>query len=249
MTNEDLMNAVAEVARERDQTYESWYERLDALAARELCGTERLAFEEELAGSAEGSRALELFTPLSDDLLDRIADRASKEAKRPASLARRLLGSRTPWAGFAMAAALLLVWLPAESQPLPELTVEVQGGITEVRGTASRTTRFGPGSRMEVILRAASAHAGEMDVVFFLTRPGELIVLDNAVQRRTPGSIRMVAVLGKDVDIPAGDWTLWIGYGPAGSVAGAEELLEMDAAELHATRTRVQSIPIHVQPT
>jgi hypothetical protein len=247
MTDEELMKALGEVARERAED-ELSSRRLEALAAGELSGAERRALEKELAGTEDAGRVLDLFAPLDQGFRDRTLDRLPQGAGRAISLPRKLLTRRSLWLGLATAAALLLVWLPPESQPLPEYAVELQGGIKAVRGAAAQTARYGTGSRMEVILRPAVAYAGEVDVLFFLTRPGELLILDAPVEREQRGSVRMVAVLGEDVRIPTGDWTLWVVYGPAGAVVDAEEILRLDAEDLHATRTRVQRIPIHVQP-
>lgn len=220
-------------AAERERLDERW----DRLAAGSLSPEDEAAVRAEAAGSAEGAAAFAAFQPLGAEAEARIVARisAQRTAERAAVAAasvavappapegkvlpfRRRVALWSGGLGLAAAAVLVAVLvLPGRSGPLPAYSAEVQGGDLSDRGTAGAEApgipTFSPGSRFELLLRPAEAVQGNIAVRCLLVAAGggpprPFPACDDA-KRSGDGSLRVVGTVGSEVQVPAGDWTIW----------------------------------------
>ncbi|MEM9074201.1 MAG: hypothetical protein AAGE52_37255 [Myxococcota bacterium] len=92
------------------------------------------------------------FAPMDDETLDRFTDRALDAVGATSRVAKRRIGPPIIVA-LAAAAAVLLVFLPREPDPLPAFRLQVRGGDQTHRNEAELTVRrLSPESRLEIVL-------------------------------------------------------------------------------------------------
>ncbi len=226
-------------AAEREQLDGRW----DRLAAGTLRPEEEEALRAEAEGSPEGAAALAAFQPLGAEAEARIVAkiRAQRAAKPPIDHVARPEPAATEfdrpsssrpgkvlpfrrrfvvWGGglgLAAAAALVAVLvLPGSLRPLPTYTVALRSGDGSVRGVGPNPTSpptFSKGSRFELVLRPATAVAGEVALrCFLISSEGgarRAFPACNRAESSGGGSLRVVGTVGAEIELVPGDWTLW----------------------------------------
>jgi len=177
MKDEELLQRLGDLARDEDAAdpLDARWDRLaaDDLSAEERAELERLAEESEVAEAALGA-----FSPLDDELLDRIAERVVEE--RGARVIPFRKRSLVRWGAVAVpllaaAAVALLVVLPSGVAPLPDYGIEVGGGDRAVRSggpVPGGTPRLSPTSHFDLVLRPSTAVVGPVEVAGWLLVAG-----------------------------------------------------------------------------
>ncbi|HXU29817.1 MAG TPA: hypothetical protein VN851_04485, partial [Thermoanaerobaculia bacterium] len=224
-------------------------ERWDRLAKGQLSPDEERALRNLAEGSPEAAAAREAFRPLGADFEARVAGAIREQRARereagdaqaaptarevPAAPSGRVLvfrrrASFVIGSAAALAASLLaFVLLRPGAGALPVYTAQLSGGSRSERGTTAPPTRvFSRGSRFEMVLRPATAVAGDVAVRCLLVaaeagglraaiRP--FPACDRA-ELSPDGSLRVAGTVGEEIAIAPGAWHLWALVGRPGDL-------------------------------
>jgi hypothetical protein len=233
-----------EMARERILLDERW----DRLSAGTLSAEEEAELRALAASSEEGRLALEAFRPLGDDFQDRVVRAIRAPAAKVLPFSRRA----ARWGGgVAAAAALAAALFLTLSHPaaLPEYRAELSGGNRRQRSEINANARrFAPGSPLEIVLRPQTAVEGEVEVRFFLQGEGELRPVSLPAEIAPGGAVRISGVLGWEIAIPPGDWTVWSVVGRPGELPDEAALrARLAAGEPHNALWIALPTPLRVE--
>ena len=255
MSDELWLKELAQV--KRDQEAESGNrldERWDRLSAGTLSPEEEAELKALAETSEEAGEAYEAFRPLGPDFQASVVQAIRKQgltppaepeaAKPPAKLLPfwRRASHPSQWAGWGAAAALaaaalfLLVRGPASYPPLPPYGLAPVGGDQEFRGGTEPATGvpvFSPGSVLTLDVSPEQAVTGLVEAQAFADRGAELVALELKPQGEN-GAVRLRGTLGKEIQLPPGDWKIWVVIGRPGKIPATRKL----KAELDAGRTR-----------
>ncbi len=223
MNEDKLLEQLADVARRRgvDEPDPRW----DELAAGRLGDDERHRL---LAEDPDSDRKVTAFEPLSNDFKDGIkaqigasvaANAAVPDIPAPGK-------SRSPWYG-ALAASLLaaiavLTLLPrgGDAPPLPGYSSTLRGGAV-MRSEGEGPAVLQPGERIELILTPATRVDTPLAARAFVSVDERLEAIDLPAPEWSPfGAARIVATLGEDLNLPAGDSVLIVAVGSPGALPG-----------------------------
>ena len=121
--------------------------------------------------------------------------------------------ARWPWVAGAMAAAAavgIFVAAPPDTSPLPRYDLVVAGADQAFRGEAPQgaVQRHTVGSSLQVVLRPERRSDAPVAVAVFGQHEGATRKLDLPVERAQTGALRLSGVLGRDVPLTPGRWTL-----------------------------------------
>jgi hypothetical protein len=173
------------------------------------------------------------------------------EVRRDAEAAAELAPPRvlpfrraTAWlsAAAAIAAGLVLIIHPpgAPLPPLPKYKVDPILGVQSQRGEPAQTSGlpvFVPGSLLTVSAHPSKPVEGPVEARGFVSPlPGGGAIVLLAPQppfKIENGSVRLRATLGQEIQLPPGDWRLWIVVGRPDKIPPASALTR----ELRAGRT------------
>ncbi|MBO6933428.1 MAG: twin-arginine translocation signal domain-containing protein [Deltaproteobacteria bacterium] len=234
MTDEELMDALGETARERELD-----PRWEKLAAGELTDDELAELRADAGDEADALEAA--FAPLDDDdqagFLDAILGAPSEvgepssevaeavpvrsEAPARSSGAAARTGSRRGFvvgaAAIALAAGIaLFVWLPQSTPELPEYAASVHGGAQTQRGAEGEAGgRFRAEDRVELRLRPSTETSIPVHAAVFRTSgAGEPERLNLPIDVAASGAVRLTALASELLPEP-GEHTLTIVVAPA----------------------------------
>jgi hypothetical protein len=142
----------------------------------------------------------------------------------------RRLPAASDWLVAAAAAAagvILMVNVFARPPALPMYgALELEGGIERMRGgSAPATLLLAPGSSFKLTVRPNTAVQGKLAARAFLERGGELRPWD-LPEPVIPesGVVKIEGTMGREIDLGAGLWTLWVVVGRPGKLPDADGL-------------------------
>lgn len=227
MSERDLLDQLVPIARDEDDLAAD--PRWERRARGDLRPEEEAELRALAARSRIGQAMLDATEPASGALLDLITaslGAGSSEAGAPAKVVSIDAG-RAPrrsrrWAGGAVAGALALaaalaLFLRTPALPqVPDFDLTLSAGELDQRSKPAGTgvPRFGPGSRVEIIVRPHAPVDGKVGVRGALVRGGEVrdfhppmdIALNGAVHIE---GTREVVFAG----VPDGEWEIWLAVG------------------------------------
>jgi hypothetical protein len=238
MTDDRLLKELARLARE--QQAKEADTRWDALAAGTLSPEEVERLREEARTSPEAAAAWELFRPMEADFRSEVVQQARQSlgaapaAPTRAAAPARVLRPRSWWqwaVPAALAASLMIVVLgPWRGGPaLPSYEIRLSGATRTLR-SASPEPRTGPaafadGNRFELVLTPESSAGEDVEARAFVVEGDRLRELQApAPSRSSDGAVRIAGVVGQDVPLPRGEFTLLVAVGRPGSLPSPEEL-------------------------
>ena len=249
MNDDRLLQKIAEHARHRgaDRPDPRW----DALAAGELSDEDRQALVDE---DPDGERKAQAFDPLPAEFRDAIkrdlrTSLATSTAPTAAPGKRR-----SRWIG-ALAASLVaalavVVLLPRSDgfAPLPGYTSTLRGGAV------MRSENDGPavlrnGERIELILTPATGIETPLAT-------GGFVLVDERIEPVTLpqtqfspfGAARIVAVVGEDLALPAGDSVLLVAVSHPGAQPDRSEVAKRLAEPVpEATPWQLLTFPLRLE--
>ncbi len=151
----------------------------------------------------------------------------------------------------AVAAALLLVLRPAGGPPLPGYQGGVGGGDRPAGGAASlpaEVRELTPGSRLELVLRPASAVAGTVVAVTFVVEGGEVRPWPVLPELSPDGAVRVAGTAAELLPGVSGERELVLVAGRPGEVPDAAAVRAVLAGAQQPEgwrllRTRVRLVP------
>lgn len=235
MTDDRLLKELAQVARAQQAKDPDG--RWDRLAGGALAPEEEARLREEARSSPEAAAAWEAFRPVDEQFRSGIVEQARR------SLAER--GQATPASGrsprrwrmalpAALAAALIVALLgPWRSPaPLPPYALRLEGSVKTDRSgdpASARTdpAEFADGNRFELVLTPERSAGEDIEARAFVVQGDRVEPLPAPPPSRSPdGAVRIAGVVGRDVRLPRGDFTLLVAAGRSGSVPAAAELRE-----------------------
>jgi hypothetical protein len=249
MSDENWIKELAKVNLEKQEEEEGQLgERWDRLSSGELSAEEEAELLALAEASKEGRETYEAFRPLGPEFHASVV-RAIKEQglaptekatpkKAPAKLlpfSRRAQFAGWGAAAAAVAAALFLLVRSPALPPLPIYTIEPPQGDQDVRGETGPVTGlpvYHSGSLL--ILNASSEQdvTGPVEAYAFAGRGEELVPLKLRPEVGN-GMARLRGTLGREIQLPSGEQTVWIVVSRPGKSPSASEL----QAELRAGRT------------
>lgn len=225
--DEALLEALGEVARAEPDVLDA---RWDALAAGALSADERAALEALAAGDRQMADALEAFAPRDDALDDRItAAILAQTAAGPAAPDTRdapvvAIGTapsaRRRWAWLAAAGAALAAGLIAFAlrggPTLPDYALDNRAGEQAARGVddPAAATVYGPGSRVDLILRPATDVIGPVAARVFHQHGDTISALPIAPTASATGVLRLTGSVDALLPPGQGAQRLLIAIGP-----------------------------------
>jgi hypothetical protein len=233
MNDERLLQDLARVAREdREEQLERLDERWDRLSQGSLSADEEAELRALAEGSDEIRDAYDAFRPLDADFRERVLHAVvAPAAAQPAGKAGKVLPfrRRALWVGGWLAAAAALVLVVTRSGgpggPLPEYQVEPGGQVRQTRSEdAPADPVFSRGSRLELVFRPRTPVSGPVEASIFVERGDELRPWDAAVEVSPAGAVRIHGVLGRDLELEPGDWTVWAAIGRRGTLPDRDRL-------------------------
>jgi len=252
MKDDEILKRLQEAAKEQATEDAGLDARLDALAFSELDGDQEAELRDTAEGDEKMAAAYEAFRPLDqgfrENMVDRLqkeigaADRSTKKKDHSSTVIdlnerraqrRRKLGWIGGLAvGAAAAAAITLTVLPSMNQPgaLPPYSIMLNEGVQQIRGTAdkpheSAIPRYTAGALFEITLRPEQAVQEAVEVKLYLQRGDDISELKAPVEIDPQGSVRVSGVLGKEITIPPGDWTLLVAIANPGQSPHPGELV------------------------
>jgi hypothetical protein len=186
----------------------------ERLAKGELAPAEETRLRERAAADPEIARLYEAFRPLDDAAKQRIAERVAASLPRPrlATAWRRAAIIAGPLA--AAAVVVLALQLRHSANPsalLPEYALDVSGGD---RATRSGTAPMGGpvelhrGSRLEIVLRPATAVQHPVAVRAFLVQGDQVRRWAAPMEQSADGAVRIAGEAGTLMDVTPGSWDL-----------------------------------------
>jgi len=228
MKDEELMDALGEVARDRDFDL-----RWEKLAAGELNDEELAELRADVGGEAAVLEAA--FAPLDEsdhaDFASAILDAEAqptpitrldaRPSRMPASpSARRRHISRRAFLvgvpGIALAAAIALaIWVPRSDPTLPVYTASVHGGARTQRGGNTTDGRFRADDRVELRLRPSTETTVPVHAALFRARgDGVSERVSQPIEVASSGAVRISARASELLPEP-GDYTVTIIVAPS----------------------------------
>jgi hypothetical protein len=243
-------------------------ERWDRLAAGELTAEEEAELRALAETSPEAREALEAFRPLGPDFEARVVDAVAAELaaqapeperREPRSQprpSRRHIGRRGGWvaAAAAAAAALVLLLRPAELPPLPTYNVKLIGGDQSSRGTQTRPFDGLPivtqGSLIYLVASPAGQVTGPVEAQVFVAQGSEIVPLElkSRLEQRN-GAVRLRGTLGREIQLPSGEQTIWLIVGRPGKIPPASEVAgELRAGRIRQKNWEAMSVRLRVPP-
>jgi len=139
----------------------------------------------------------------------------------------------------AAAAAVLFFFLRVPA-PLPAYSPRLEGESRSVRGEPAQTEGlpvFTSTSLLRLTAQPAKTVKGAVKAQVFFSRlagDGDLHPLDAQPDIAESGAARLEGRVGREIQIPPGEWRLWIVVGRPGAIPAVDEL----AAALRAGRLR-----------
>ncbi len=249
MNDDELLEALAAAARAeraRDPRY-------DALA------DDALSEEDRAALAALGDdEAMTVFTPLGDAAKARFADAAlgALGAQAPPASGAKVLPFRRTWVGRALtfavplaaAAALAFILLrpAAEGPGLPEYRLDATAGERTLRSAdpaPADVPRYGPGSRIELVLRPSTAAQGPVAVRAFLNRGGELQPWAVTPEVSPEGAVRIAGPVEKLLPEVTGEVEILLAVGRPEALPDARDVLTAPPAGWRLLRYRLERLP------
>lgn len=234
--DELLLKGLGQAAREQHREDQLIDDRWDALAAGALSVDEVRELESMADESPEAAELLEAFRPLDEQfqgrLLKRIetelitADKASAstslqdnvvEFKKRKRL-KSVLFTLSATAAAAAALALLVLVVGGKTAPLSHYSLLLEGQVRTTRGQndeplKGETKRFTGGSRLTITLRPERATEGPVSTRLFFEGADSIQSPKLPTEIDEQGAVRIRAVVGRELNLPAGDWTVWIVLG------------------------------------
>jgi hypothetical protein len=251
MNDDELLKALAAAAqaeRARDPRY-------DALADDDLSEEDRAA----LAALGD-DEAMTAFAPLDEAARERFAAAAltamGASAAAPEPEGAKILPFRKTWAGrvltfavpLAAAAALAFVLLrPGPEGPgLPDYRLDATAGERTLRSAEpapADVPRYGPGSRIELVLRPSTAAQGPVTVRGFLNRGGELQPWAVTPEVSPEGAIRIAGPVEELLPDVTGEVELLLAVGRPEALPDAGEVLTATPKGWRLLRYRLVRLP------
>ncbi len=235
MSDERLLKDLAHLARAREADGPSpdW----ERLAAGELTPDEVEHLRREAETSPAAAAAWEAFRPLDATFRSELVARIRHELPQAPTPARDVVPLRRAPAWLrlglwpALAAASLLVYFQPWSRPeaLPAYELRLSGALRSERSAAapdlSAPLRFARGNRFELLLTPATSARAAVEARAFVARGEqlELLALPSATLS-DDGALRIVGVVGTNVDLPEGESTVLVVVGRPGTLPNAAEL-------------------------
>jgi hypothetical protein len=249
MMNDRLLRELGDLARKEAEAEQARLdERWDRLAAGTLTAEEETELRALATSSPEAGEAYAAFKPLGAEFQARVASainsqRASEapasepREERPRVLPFRRLARRMEvWIGAAAAVAagaFFLVRGPALPVPFA-YEARFNAGDQTLRGgepgPANGIPTFSSGSRLELNVAPLHPIPGPVEAQAFLSSStGEEDLKpwkpESPFQiAEKGGAVRLVGTLGQDLQLPSGDWTVWIVVARPRKTPGAGEI-------------------------
>jgi len=243
MKEDRLLNELGDLARQADEAEKAHFdERWDRLAAGTLSPEEDAELRALASASPDFRETYEAFRPLGPDFQARmvaaataeLAPRPAPEQTRPRLLPFRPAAARVEvWLGAAASiAAVLFLFLHSPNAPLPVYKADLISGVQSQRGEPALPESlpvFVPGSLLTVNVRPLKPVEGPVEARGFVSPPHrneDLSPLEPAPRFDIGdnGSVRLSGTLGREIQLPPGDWTIWIVVGRPGKIPSTEEL-------------------------
>lgn len=231
MTDDRLLKELAQVARA--QQAKDPDERWDRLASGELGPEERARLQEEARSSPAAAAAWDAFRPVDAEFRSEIVEQVRHnmgEAGRAAQAS-----SKFPWRVVlpaALAASLLLAFLVPwrGTAPLPSYELRLQGSVRTERSGDPGAPQAGPavfadGNRFELVLTPERSAGEDLEVRVYVSGGDRIEELAAPPpSRSSEGAMRIAGVVGEDVRLPRGEFTLLVVAARGGSLPTAAEL-------------------------
>ena len=237
MTDDRLLKELAQVARAQQKTDPD--ERWDRLAAGTLPPDEVEQLHEEARSSPQAAAAWEAFRPVEEDLRSRIVEQARLSlggSERPtlAGLPRRRRVSWRVTLPAVLAASLVLALVVPWRGPaaLPDYDMRLTGSTKTERSVSGGFVGDGPavfadGNRFELLLTPRTSAGEDVEARVLVLDGGETRELAAPPpSRSSDGALRIAGVVGEDVRLPRGEFTLLVAAGRPGSLPDAAALRE-----------------------
>jgi hypothetical protein len=223
MNSDDLLGALGRVAREEAEAEDPRWERL---ARGELTAAEEAELRKQAETDPEIAMRYEAYRPLDREARERIVARLSGAGGGgrvvPIRAWRRIAAVALPLA----AAAAVVIWVErrgtepptlASNDVVPAYSLAATGGDRPAR-SGDTPAAGGPldlhrESRLEIVLRPATAAPDGVAVRTFLVKDGAARPWSPAVQRSGDGALRVAGAAGALLGVPAGTWDLAFAVG------------------------------------
>jgi hypothetical protein len=241
MTDDRLLKELAQVARAQQNKDPD--ERWDRLAAGTLSPDEVARLREEAKTSPAAAAAWEAFGPIDQEFRSGIVEQA-RRSLGPASHRRRW-----PWRvalPVALAASLILAFLVPwhGSAPLPVYDLRLAGSTRTERSSDPHPGGAGPavfadGNRFELLLTPETSAGPDVEIRVFVASGESLEELAAPPPSRSrDGAVRIAGIVGQDVRLPRGEFTLLVAAARPGSLPDAAELRSRLAGGIPVRETR-----------
>lgn len=209
--DEDLLEALGEAAKDRDEEDDRWW---DAVAAKD-------------ASALPSEEAVEALRPLDDAEMDGIADmllaaeKPAVEADEGGAKVVSIFSARR-WAApagalLAVAAAALLFLSTPNDAMLPRYALDVRSGEKVVRGddhTQTEITAYSDGATFDFVLVPDERVTEDVALAAVVIGDGGEKIWDAPFTRLDGGTLRVRGVVGEQLDLAPGDWRVVFFVGP-----------------------------------
>jgi hypothetical protein len=250
--SDQLLKALAELEREEDQAVDP---RLEALARGTIDPATRAELE-----ATKSKDEVDAYTPVGDAAQERFlagavaafhGSTSSNVVVELAAKRRRKLTSGL--VVLAIAASVSMIFLRPSSTSPPAYVLEISAGDRTLRSgdlPENEVPRFAPSSRIEVVLRPATAIEDELEARAFYAGPGEVRSLPKVVEKSDGGAFRFAGRVDEVLPGATGEIELGFLIGPKGSLPTDQEAWQNRAAKdrpFQVLSRRVQITPSEEQ--
>lgn len=244
MSDERLLKELAQLERARAAAGPEpvW----DALAGGNLTAEQLARLQAEARTTPEAAAAWEAFQPLDAPFRAALTARLAQELRAGAPTqpsaapapAGRVWNSVPGWLRLGLAPALVLAVLLVSVRiwrdpgPLPAYELRLSGDSRSLRSTTTAAevgsatpASFAPGNRFELVLTPATSAGRAVEARLFIVRGARLETLAApAPTLSVDGAWRLAGVVGQDVQLPLGEFTLLVVVGRPGDLPDPAQL-------------------------
>jgi hypothetical protein len=231
--------------REEEAERARFDERWDRLTAGSLTAEQETELKALAGSSPEARETYEAFRPLGADFQARVVSAINAQRAREAQATQKKRKPVSPFwrvarrmevgfgAAAAVAAGVFLLWGPVSPVPFA-YEARFNAGDQTLRGgepgPANGIPTFSSGSRLELNVSPLHPIPGQVEAQAFLSpSAGEEDLKPWKPESRFKiaekgGAVRLVGTLGQDLQLPSGDWTIWIVVARPRKTPGAGEI-------------------------
>ena len=234
----------------RDQSGEATGELnklLDRLTASDLSAAEHSKLTNQARESQSFDRVYQALCPLTKDKQQQIVDAIKRQQGIPATPSDKkmtfwqlLFRRRQVLAMVASAALVLVVFVlwPQRLVDFPDYELQVGGQLLSQRHAAhaepiADLKKFRPGGELLLILRPSKPIAHPVTAKVLIEEQAGLRAIDFPMEIDSQGAIRISAIIGQDLKVSSGIYTLWLVVTQPGQFGTSSGVLELEQIQAY----------------